>query len=472
MKDWLQRGMLGNEALAERRPQLTFAAVAAVGVVVLAPLLTRPTYALLLPVVLVAVWLAWISPAIPLALGGIPPLVDAIAGSNPLPKGGFTLLFSAWIALGVAFVIMRDRGRIGERALLSVPVLASCFLLGLMVLRLSASPDQAYGSMKVELYIADVLIFFFAAIFVGSRRADLNLFLIVLLGVTALSAVLFLFQLVTGAAQQVLNGRFSITAQEYPIDLARASADGLLIAIYFLLSADRRSLRVPVALITPAVAITMIAAGSRGPVVAFAVGLIALLALSATSPRARRRFAVVGAMFALLAIVVPLVVPSSAIGRALSTIVGSASGLSSNGRSGLWSSAIAAFSQHFGLGLGTGGFAAQPAAISDGVQYPHNLFLEVASELGIVGLAALVAALGAIVARLGTLWRSTAGEDRLLATILIALFLTAVTNACISEAIYGNGEVWLWGGLAIGMGARTVQRRGLPERRRASARAG
>ncbi len=168
----------------------------------------------------------------------------------------------------------------------------------------------------------------------------------------------------------------------------------------------------------------------------------------------------------------PLVVPSSAIGRALSTIVGSASGLSSNGRSGLWSSAIATFSQHFGLGLGTGGFAAQTAAISDGVQYPHNLFLEVASELGIVGLAALVAALGAVVARLGVLWRSTAGEDRLLATILIALFLTAVTNACISEAIYGNGEVWLWGGLAIGMGARTVQRAGPSQWRRASARAG
>jgi O-antigen ligase len=453
MRARLSRPPIGAGSLAARHPQVTFWGLAALGVLVLAPLLTRPTYALLLPLALIAAWLAWKSPAIPLALGGIPPLVDAIVGTDPLPKGGFTLLFSAWIALGIGFVIVRGTHHAPARALLSIPVLASCFLLGLMVFRLGASPDHAYGSQKVQLYVADVLIFFVGAVFVGSRRADLQLFFMVLLGLTAISSLVFLAQLVGGAAQQVFNGRFSLASQEYPIDLARASADGLLVAVYFLLSAERRSLRVPVAVATPVVAIAMIAAGSRGPVVAFVVGLAALLALSAATPQARRRFAVLGAIFALIAVVVPLIVPSSAIGRALSTIVGSASGLSSNGRSSLWSAAISSFSHHFALGLGTGGFAAQPAAISDLVQYPHNLFLEVASELGIVGLVALLAILIGLAGRLATLWRSTRGEDKLLSSILIALFVTALTNACISEAIYGNGEVWQWGGLALGMGA-------------------
>jgi O-antigen ligase len=453
----LSKPVMEAGTLAARRPQLTFWGLAALGVLVLAPLVTRPTYALLLPGALIAVWLAWLSPAIPLALGGIPPLVDAIVGTDPLPKGGFTLLFSAWIALGVGFMIMRGAHRAASRALLSVPVLASLFLLALMVFRLGSSPDQVYGSMKVELYVADVLIFFIGAIFVGSRRADLELFFVVLLALTAVSSLLFLVQLIDGAAQQVINGRFSLATQEYPIDLARASADGLLVAIYFLLSADRRSLRVPVALATPVVAIAMVAAGSRGPVVAFAVGLIALLALSATTPRARRRFALLGVMFALVAIVVPLIVPSSSIGRALSTVVGSASGLSSNGRSALWAAAISSFSQHFALGLGTGGFAAQPAAVSDLVQYPHNLFLEMASELGIIGLVAILTAVIGLTARLGALWRVTTGEDKLLSAVLFSLFLTALTNACISEAIYGNAEVWLWGGFALGMWARITQ---------------
>jgi O-antigen ligase len=472
MRVQLSRPAMRPGTLAARRPQLTFWALAAVGVVVLGPLVTRPTYALLLPLALIAVWLAWRSPAIPLALGGIPPLVDAIAGTDPFPKGGFTLLFSAWIALGVGFVIMRGTHHIAVRALFSIPVLASCFLLGWMVFRLGSSPDQAYGSMKVQLYAADVLIFFVASIFVGSRRADLQLFFLVLLGLTAISSLVFVVQLVGGAAQDVISGRFSLATQEYPIDLGRASADGLLVAIYFLLSAYRRSLRGPVALAIPVVAIAMIAAGSRGPVVAFVVGLAALLALSATSHRARRRFALVGVVFALVAIVVPLVVPSTSIGRALSTIVGSASGLSSNGRSDLWSIAIASFSQHFALGLGTGGFASLPSSVSAGILYPHNLFLEAASELGIIGLVAILVIVVGLVVRLAGLWRSTLDEDRLVATVLIALFLTALTNACFSEAIYGNAEIWMWGGLAIGMGAQMTQGIPAPRLRSASIRAG
>lgn len=471
MRARLTRVVSAQAAFVDRRPQLAFAGLAALGVLVLAPLLTRPPYPLLLPVALVAVFAAWKSPAIPLALGGLPSIVDAIYGSNPLPKGGFTFLFSVWIFLGIAFMIMRGRHRTAVPALLSIPVLASCFLLALMILRLGASLDPSYGTMKIELYVADVLVFMVAAIFVGSRHNDLDLFFKVTLTVAAVSALLFLFQLVSGAAQQVYSGRFSISAQEHPIDLARASADGLLIAIYYLLATERRSLRLRVALVTPALAITMVAAGSRGPTVAFVVGLAALLSLSAASPRARRRFAIVGAMFAVAAVLVPLVVPSSSIGRALSTIVGSASGLSSNGRSALWSTAIASFAQHFGLGLGTGGFAALQPAVTAGLIYPHNLFLEVASELGIIGLTALLVIVGGLVARLAMLWRSTVDEEKLVATILIALFLTAVTNACISEAIYGNAEVWIWGGLAVGMAARTIKTPS-PRWRSASAPAG
>jgi O-antigen ligase len=152
---------------------------------------------------------------------------------------------------------------------------------------------------------------------------------------------------------------------------------------------------------------------------------------------------------------VPLVVPGSALGRAFSTIIGSASGLSSNGRSQLWSLAIATFSQHPWLGLGTGSFA----SLNTGLLYPHNILLEVASELGVFGAAAMVAILIGFVGALSDCWRRSTGPDRLMASLLIALFLTALVNACFSDPIQGNGEVWLWGGLAIGMSARLARRR-------------
>jgi O-antigen ligase len=194
----------------------------------------------------------------------------------------------------------------------------------------------------------------------------------------------------------------------------------------------------------------MIAAGSRGPMLAFVFGLGVLVALTAVDPRARRRLALVATVFLLAAIIVPLVVPGSAIGRSLSVIIGSASGLSSNGRSDLWALAITTFSQHLAFGLGTGGFA----SLLQGLNYPHNILLEVASELGVVGLIALLVFLGSSSVRLTRIWRRAVGEEKLLGALLISLFVTALINACFSGAIQDNRDIWLWGGLAIGMSTR------------------
>ena len=112
----------------------------------------------------------------------------------------------------------------------------------------------------------------------------------------------------------------------------------------------------------------------------------------------------------------PFVVPGSAIGRSLSTIVGSASGLSSNGRSSLWSAAYTQLSHHVALGIGTGGFA----SLNLGLPYPHNIVLEIALELGVVGLLAFAVMAVSMSVRMSRLWRWTRGEDRLAISLLIA----------------------------------------------------
>lgn len=443
-------------SLAVRHPQLALAGAGVLGALVLLPGVMRPAIAIGVVAGLIAAAIAWRSVVVPVALGGVPPLVDAIFGSDPLPKGGFTLLFAAWIALALGFAILRRDHPVAMRLLVSVPVGASAVLLGLMLLRLGASPDFAYGSTKVQLYIADALIFLVGAIFVGSRRDDLRLFFYVLLAITAAGALLFLFKLVTGGVSATVGGRFSLSANEYPIELGRDSADGLIIAIYVMLAASTSRARTWAFAVAPALAVALVAAGSRGPVLAFVFGLAALLALTATDARARRRLALVAGVLLLTTIIVPLVVPGSAIGRSLSAIIGSASGLSSNGRSELWSVALATFSHHLAFGLGTGGFA----ALGTGLLYPHNILLEVATELGLVGAIALLVFLGSSIRRLVRLWRSTEGADQLTSALLISLFTMAFINACFSGAIQDNREIWLWSGLAIGMGARlTVERR-------------
>lgn len=397
-----------------------------------------------------AVWLAAKSVAYPLALAGIPTLVTAIVGSNPLPKGGATFLIASWVLLGVALVIVRGESAVALRGVLSFPVAMAVLLLGLMLVRVGTSPDQAYGLTKVQLYTADNLVFLVGGIFVGAQRRSLSLFFILLLAVLSAGALLLIGFLVSGHAQQqygVNTGRFTISAQQGAINLGRDSATGALIAISLILMSRRSAVRLAALAVLPALLVALIAAGSRGPTVAFVIGLLTLVALTAATGRARRRLLGVAAAMVGAAIVIPLVVPGSSISRSLSTIVGSSSGLSSNGRSNLWAEAFTAFGQHTLVGIGTGGYGAiEPAEL-----YPHNILLEMSVELGALGLFAVGALLLSLLARLRTLWQSTTGTRQLEVTLLIALFVSALVNAMFSGAIQDNSDLWLWGGLGIGM---------------------
>ncbi len=337
---------------------------------------------------------------------------------------------------------------------MSAPVALSLVLLGLMILRLSTSPAEAYGSMKTQLFVADNLVFFMGALFAGSRRSDLRLFLLLFFAVSLGGALMLLFELVSGSATAVVGERFSLGAQEYPIYLARSSADGLLIAIYTILTARSAKLRLWAVAASPVLVVAMISAGSRGPVLAFLFALVILIALTAVGGQARRRLTQVAAGLLAAAIIVPTIVPSSAAGRALSAILGGANGLSSNGRAQLWSQAFTLFGQHPLLGIGTGGFSALNTE-----PYPHNILLEVAAELGFVGLVVLLGFLVTTFVRLVSLWRIVPGDQKLDAAILIALFLAALINAFFSGAIQDNQEIWLWGGLGIGMSMRLARQR-------------
>jgi O-antigen ligase len=401
------------------------------------------------------VWLAWKSPAIPLALSGLPTLITAINGSNPLPKGGATFLVAAWVGLGVVMVIMRGEHEVALQGVMSPPVLLAFLILGLMIIRVSGSPGAAYGSQKVQLYVADNLVFLLGAIFVGASRRSLRLFLLITLAVVTAGGLLLLANLLTGHAHQQFSGRFAISQQEGAIDLGRESANGALIAIGLILMSTSARVRLAALVALPITLVALVAAGSRGPTLAFVVGLITLVALTAVTGRARRRLLVVAAVMVGAAVLIPLVVPGSAIGRSLSTIIGSASGLSSNGRSNLWSIAYNDFARHVWFGIGTGGFS----ALEPQLMFPHNLLLELSLEVGIIGGLAVVAMIVMFMRRLVAAWQRTIGTRQIEVTLLIALLVTAIVNAMFSGAIMDNSGVWLWGGLGLGVYALEVSRR-------------
>lgn len=432
-----------------------FIAAALLVPVLLLPVLQKPLIGLALVGLVAAALLASRSVAYPLALAGVPSIIAAIVGSNPIPKGGVTLIFAVWVSGAVAIGLATGKGSLAGRAFLTAPVLLAFGLLGLMLLRLGASPDQAYGSTKAQLYAADNLVFLLGAIFVGTRRSDLRLYLYLILGIAATAATLLVAKLLSGSAVTAVGGRFSLAATEYPIYLGRTSANGILIAVYVIVGTTNRFARTATTVALLALIAALLAAGSRGPVVALLFGLVIFTALTATNQRARNRMMLAAAALAFATVIVPLIVPGSVITRSLSTIAGSASGLSSNGRSALWVQAYTIFEQHPFLGVGTGGFS----AINVFNPYPHNVFLEMAAELGLAGLAIIVALIGTLTARLVSTWRHTIDMDRLDAAVVFALFINALVNALVSGAIQDNRDIWIWGGLGVGMSVRALSRR-------------
>jgi O-antigen ligase len=423
----------------------------AAGIVILLPAITQPLLAFALVAAVVAVWLASRSIAYPLALAFAPSLVEAIYGSNPLPTGGTTFLFLGWIGLAIAIAVARG---MQPRTLLSTPVVLTLALVVLMLIRLSGTLDPSYGSKKLQLFIANNLVFVIAGVFVGAQREQSKRFYALLLTIATAGALLLLGQLATGAASNVVANRFSISAQEYPIQLGRSASDGMLLAIYGMLAWRSLGGRLAAMAAFPALAVALIAAGSRGPVLAFFVGLLALLALAAASGRARTRLTRVAAVVLGAVVLVPFIVPGSTVGRALSAIFGGATGLSTSGRSGLWAQAISNFSARPLSGIGTGGFG----GLGTGELYPHNILLEAAVELGVVGLVIVAWLIVASLRRMIAAWRTAVGTDRLEASMLMALFMAALVNALFSGAVQDNRELWLWAGLGLGMLTRRAAR--------------
>lgn len=191
--------------------------------------------------------------------------------------------------------------------------------------------------------------------------------------------------------------------------------------------------------------------GSRGPLVAAVVSVILLSLIAAGRPT--RWYGVIvrtillGISLALLSLPFWLdgmgdLTPSVArLFDRFDTLGGNQSDL---GRIDRYGAAIEAFQQSRGLGIGTGGFVHfyRGEGAMDGLRdYPHNVVLEAAAELGIVGLALVVGAM--IVGLVGMIRLVRSGSNgQSLALSVLSLY--GVVNAMFSYDLAGNSDTWLF----------------------------
>jgi O-antigen ligase len=436
-----------------RVESLGLIAIAILAPVALLPLLAQPELGLALVIAAVALALAWFSPAIPLGLAGMAAWFASMTGITP-PDKSVIVILGAWVAAGVVLAAVRKDGTADIPTLAGAPVILALLLCTIMLARIQGSPDALYGQEKLLLFFAQSMLFLVAAIFVARRPRDLEIFLVLMAGVATLAAVVLMIQL-AGGLQPVYPGRYSLAGTTDPIELGRQCAAGILICMYALLARGpwQRSLVALVAL--PLLGVGLLSSGSRGPIIGLAAGTIVLLLLLRHSGGRKIRWPIVAGATVVVAMAASSAVPGQASDRVLALVTGGGAGLSSTGRTDLWALAWQQFETHPLFGLGTGGFAA--VAPLD-LRYPHNLFFEAASELGIVGLLIIVAIVAIGAYRIVKLAQASRIAPIGPAAVVAALFAASLGNAFFSGDMAANSQLWLSLGLLVGLPELTTRR--------------
>lgn len=393
------------------------------------------------------------SVAYPVALAGLPPVLIGALGSNPLPRGSVAILVALWAVLAVFFALAGDM--LPLPAWTSLPFVISA-LLGLLLLARLGSSTVAYGTgidyagFKLRLFVAGNVVLLLAGILIGRRGRWFDAFVVVTLLVAVASAILLVKQLASGQVNNSIGGRLAISPDENPIFLGRRSAQGLLLASFLTLSARSAGLRLLGLGVIPLLAVSLLASGSRGPLLALVVGLLVLFGVLLRDPSARQRMLLIAGGALIAAIIVPQLVPGQNITRTLSVLFGSQGGLSSNGRFHLWGEAYRTFLHHPVIGIGTGGFARiEPTEL-----YPHNVILEAAAEWGTIGVILVGGFIASGFAVIARVFRRAQGADRQRAALVAALFAASFVNSMLSDSLELASTLWLTTGLAIGLALR------------------
>jgi O-antigen ligase len=412
----------------------------------------QPLVILFVPFACVAVVLAVRSPAWPLGITTGATLIALLAHGH-LPQGATIGAYTAWLLFALVVTMVRgDRAHPPLRLVLDFSAVGTIALLALMLTRLPASGDGAYGLHKIELFALAAVVPYIVGTVVGYVRRDLELFIRVFVAMIVAAAVYNTFLIATGAASRQFSDRYSLGAAIDVIGLSRTMGAVTLILLFLLVRAETVRKRAVYGLAMVPVAITFLSSGSRGPVIGMLVALPSVLLWRAASPALARRLAAsLVAVGALAVVAIVALVPPEATQRSLS-IFQTTQEAGDTSRFILWNEAIHAFSSsltHTLVGIGTGGYA---AIATTGSIYPHNIFMEVGSELGVLGLLALAAFIFSVFFRQLRLL-GHGGETAGWAGLVLTLFVFSLVNAQFSGDVSSNSGLWLWGGIASGLAA-------------------
>ncbi|NPV70688.1 MAG: O-antigen ligase family protein [Firmicutes bacterium] len=426
---------------------------------------TGTTGAFLLVLPAIAVPLVW--PCVSLA--GM--LTAGLYKADPrvTVPGGFdlTLLFALSLVLVLLVEVLKSRNVL--RRLWQERVFLASWAIFLMILSLglTRTPSPEYGYAKALHFVVIGGLAVLVPLIWENRQTEL--FYRVLFGLSLAMAL--------DALSRMGEGRYHLTAfSSNYLGLARQSGYGLLIGTLYLLPKQRTSMgRALVMILNVPLAFALLAAGGRGPVVSCLIALSylfpydAVLSRVATGQLRIRRLAGALLVLVLIGVLTVLIVVSprglfDVLRSRFSLALGPDVGSSTLTRLDYWKLASSLFIQNPVMGVGTGGFS-RWAVGSDAHEYPHNLFLEIASELGIVGLASFLMVI--VSALYAFRYVASTGDEQSKESVRLVsvLALYALVNACVSGDLNDNRMLFALLAILKRTGTDTLHEAGARSRR-------
>jgi O-antigen ligase len=344
--------------------------------------------------------------------------------------------FDVTLALGLLLAgLCFVRWASGRARPIPVALAAPVAVIGVMlVISLSWTPSPDYGGEKALKFLTLTLLATVAPFFLVEEQHDLRRYLSWTIVLALVAAVLTLMSPPEG-------DRLTISSASNTIGVSHLLCTAALIllvgALTDLLAARGWAVVAGLGLIVIAAAV-----GSRGPLLALALALAATgLAWLARVPRkVLPVLVVVGISAALL----PLVsLPQGSSQRLAAAARDPVAELRSDARYTTFGQALQLIEQRPLVGVGTGGFQSVGTLGYPPEDYPHNLFLEVWSELGLAAAVVLVASIVAVLVGMWRrAWRLPPGPSRQLVYVIVGLFVFNLLTAQVTGDLNENRTLW------------------------------
>ena len=367
-----------------------------------------------------------------------------------------TILFGVLTIMGISLRMIKgmSKRRLMQFAIPKEFIIPYCVLVLFMFISLTYTKSLNFATDKFLRFATLTTLAAFAPVLIFDNMNSVKRFLYVLVFISSAMSI------VAVAIAEIATGfGFRSALGSNYLALGRATGVSILaLSLYLISAAKTRPMKLIGCALVGLNLFGLLYSGGKGPLITLVVTMLAVLVFH-MNRREAKKYIVVLLLLSLTTVVLMLALPGyfDTIKYRLS-VIDPFRGVdiresSAAQRLDLFNAAVNAIADYPILGTGFGGFS-DYSGYGSGIgraSYPHNIFLEIGSELGIFALLAFLTLISFCLLRLFRYSRLR-GNLYHLACAAFALFLYMLMNASVSGDVNDNRLLFTWMGLIFSIG--------------------